>query len=82
MTRLVKDFVEVGEHASLDLMIARLIEIRASLPEGVEAELRIRGDETFGRHLSIGYMRPLTAEEAQAEGRYGHAGLTELREAA
>jgi hypothetical protein len=82
MTRLVKDYVEIGEHVSIDLMIARLIEIRANLPEGVEAELRIRGDETFGRHLSIGFLRPLTAEEAQVEGRYVHAGLTELRRAA
>jgi hypothetical protein len=81
MTRMIKDYVEIGDCSSLDSMIAALIELRDKLPEAAEAELRIRGDETFGRHLSIAFMRPLTAEEAACEGRYlGGAG--EMRAAA
>jgi hypothetical protein len=70
MTRTIKDYVEIGEFTSLDALIERLSELRDSLPAGAEAELRIRGDHVFGRHMCIGYMRPLTAEEAACEGRY------------
>ena len=82
MTRMIKDFVEIGDHLSLDSMIARLTEIRDSLPATAEAEIRIRGDDVFGRHLSVGFMRPLTAEEAACEGRYTGAGAIELKPAA
>lgn len=70
MTRMIKDYVEIGEFASLDETIARLAEIRDSLPAGAEAELSIRGNGSFGRHLCVAFMRPLTAEEAACEGRY------------
>jgi hypothetical protein len=73
MTRLIKDYVEIAEHASLDALIAELSALRKSLPEGAEPQLQVRGDAIFGRHISIGFMRPLTAEEAAAEGRYGDA---------
>jgi len=71
MSRLVKDFVEVGDHVSLDDLIARLTDIRDSLPPSAEAEVKMRGDDVFGRHLCVGFLRPLTAEEAAVEGRYG-----------
>ena len=70
MSRMIKDYVEIGDHASLDSLIERLTELRDSLPPAAEAELRVRGDHVFGRHLCIGFMRPLTAEEAACEGRY------------
>ena len=70
MSRLIKDYVEVGDHTSLDALIERLVAIRDSLPPSAEAELRMRGDDIFGRHLCIAFMRPLTAEEAACEGRY------------
>ena len=70
MTRMIKDYVEIGEFATLDEMIARLTEIRDSLPPEAEAELSIRGDVSFGRHMCVSFMRPLTAEEAACEGRY------------
>jgi hypothetical protein len=82
MSRLIKDYLEVGEHGSLDALIARLTEIRDSLPASAEAEIRMRGDDVFGRHLCVGFLRPLTAEEAACEGRYGAAGAPELRDAA
>ena len=78
MSRLIKDYVEVGGNLSLDDLIAKLVEVRDSLPDGAEAEVRLRGDDVFGRHLSIGFMRPLTDEEAACEGRYGNCPV-ELR---
>jgi hypothetical protein len=82
MSRLIKDYVEIGEHASLDSLIARLTEVRDSLPTGAEAEIRMRGDDIFGRHLAIGFLRPLTAEEAACEGRYAETRRTRLKRAA
>jgi hypothetical protein len=79
---MIKDYAEIGDHASLDSLIARLTEIRDSLPQGTQAELRVRGDDVFGRHLCVGFLRPLTAEEAACEGRYGRTGKARLRRAA
>ena len=82
MRRMIKDYVEVGDHTSLDDLIARLVAIRDSLAEPAGAELRIRGDDVFGRHLCVGFMRPLTEEEAAAEGRYASARKTRLKRVA
>ena len=71
MSRMIRDCVEVGDHLSLDEMIARLTAIRDSLPASAEAEIKLRGDDNFGRHLCVKFRRPLTAEEADAESRYG-----------
>jgi hypothetical protein len=70
MSRMIKDYVEIGDHASLDSLIERLTEIRDGLHPSAEAELRMRGDDVFGRQLCISYLRPLTDEEAACEGRY------------
>jgi len=66
---MVKDYLEIGEFTSLGALIDQLAELRDSLPAAAEPELRIRGN-AFGRHLCVGFMRPLTAEEAACEGRY------------
>lgn len=81
MSRMIKDYVELDNHLSLDAMISKLTELRDSLPAGAEAELVMRGDDVFGRHLAISYLRPLTAEEAAVEGRYGSCPV-KLRRAA
>jgi hypothetical protein len=73
MTKRVKDFVDINDHVSLDDLINRLVELKATLPGDCEAELRLRGDEVFGRKLSISYFRPLTAEEEECEARYADA---------
>jgi hypothetical protein len=70
MTRMVKDYVELGDQLSLDSLIARLVELRDGLPCPAEAELKLRGDDVYGRHLCISFLRPLTPEEAACEGRY------------
>src|SRR5918993_843680 len=73
MSRRVKDFVEIEDHSSLDDLIAKLIEVRDALPADSEAEMRLRGDDVFGRNLSISYFRDQTAEEAECEARYAKA---------
>ena len=70
MSRRVKEFVDIGEHVSLDDLIGKLAAIRAELPEGCEAEMRLRGDEVFGRRITISYFRDQTDEEAEIEKRY------------
>ena len=73
MSRLVKDYIDIGDFTSLDELIERLVQLRDGLPKDSEAEIRIRGDDVFGRHLSIGYLRPQTADEAECEARYANA---------
>ena len=70
MSRRVKEFVDIGEHVSLDDLIGKLAAIRAELPEGCEAEMRLRGDEVCGRRITISYFRDQTDEEAEIEKRY------------
>ena len=70
MSRRVKEFVDIGEHVSLDDLIGKLAAVRAELPEGCEAEMRLRGDEVFGRRITISYFRDQTDEEAEIEKRY------------
>jgi len=68
--RRVKDFIDISEFTSLDDLIRYLETIRESLPPGHEAELKIRGDDVFGRRLTITYFRELTPEEIELEQKY------------
>jgi hypothetical protein len=70
MKRRVKEFVDIADHVSLDDLIRKLSEVRDSLPKAANAELRLRGDEVFGRRITISYFRAQTAEEAGVEKRY------------
>jgi len=70
MSRRVKEFVDIADHASLDELIEKLRELRDGLPEDAEAELRLRGDEVFGRRITVSYFRAQTEEEAECERRY------------
>ena len=71
MRTRVKDFIEISDHTSLDRLITTLIAIRDSLPEAAEPELKMRGDDVFGRRFSISYFRELTVEEAALHAKYG-----------
>jgi hypothetical protein len=77
MSRRVKEFVEISDQLPIDELIQKLTEIRDNLPQDTEAELRLRGDEVFGRRITICYSRELTAEELEIEQRYAQ----EAREA-
>lgn len=70
MRTRVKDFIEISDHTSLDRLITTLVAIRDSLPAEAEPELKLRGDDVFGRRLSISYFRELTAREAELEAKY------------
>lgn len=73
MARRVKEFIDIADHESLDDLIAKLKALRDALPEDAEAEMRLRGDEVFGRRLCISYFRDQTADEADCEARYADA---------
>jgi hypothetical protein len=68
--RRVKDYIEISDYTSLDRLIEYLQAIRDNLPPDSEAELKIRGDDFFGRRLTITYSRDLTSEEAEQDARY------------
>jgi len=73
MSRRVKEFIEIREYTSLDALIEKLVEIRDSMPEDADAEVRMKGDDVFGRKLCVSYFRPQTAEEAECDARYAEA---------
>ena len=73
MSRRVKEHIDINDHESIDRLIEKLVEIRDSLPEDGDAELRLRGDDVFGHRITITYFRDLTEEEAERERRYAEA---------
>ena len=70
MPRRVKDFIDISEYTSLEDLIRYLETIRDNLPAEHDAELKIRGDDVFGRRLTITYFRELTPEEIEIEAKY------------
>ena len=74
MPRRVKDFIDISEFTSLDDLIRYLETIRDNLPDGHEAEMKIRGDEVFGKRLTITYFREQTPDEAELDAKYGGSG--------
>jgi hypothetical protein len=75
MGRRVKDFIEISEYTSLDQLINTLTAIRDNLPQDADPELRMKGDDVFGRRMSISYFRELNAEEATLDARYNGSDL-------
>ena len=70
MSRRVKEFIDIGDFSSLDGLIEKLVAVRDGLPAFAEAELRLKGDDVFGRKLTISFMREQTEEEAGYDHRY------------
>ena len=84
MPRRVKDFIDISEYTSLEDLIRYLETIRDNLPPEHQAELKIRGDEIFGKRLTISYFREQTPEEVELESKYAGgdkegANIEELR---
>ena len=82
--RRVKDFIDISEYTSLDDLIRYLATIRDNLPPEHQAELKIRGDDVFGRRLTISYFREQTPDEVELESKYAGgdkegANIEELR---
>ena len=69
--RMVRDYIEVEDHISLDDMIEKLAAVRAALPAGSEnIQVVTSGCDVFGRKLSISFFRPQTEEEIARDARY------------
>jgi hypothetical protein len=68
--RRVKDFIDISEYTSLEDLIRYLETIRDNLPPEHQAEMKIRGDDVFGRRLTISYFREQTPEEVEMESKY------------
>ena len=73
MRRRAKEFIEISDHTSLDMLIKTLVAIRDNLDSHAEPELKLRGDDIFGRRLSVSYFRELSEEESALDARYEHA---------
>jgi hypothetical protein len=73
MSKLVKDFIEINDCGSLDGLIERLTEVRNSLPDTAEPQIKMRGDDIFGRHICVSFYRAQTADEAECDARYAEA---------
>ena len=74
MPRMIRDFIEIGDHQTLDSLIQQLSSLRDHLPSGSrDARVRLRGDDVFGRKLSISFMRPQSHEECALQSRYEQA---------
>ena len=73
MSARVKDFIEIQDCGSLDELIRRLTEVKDSLPEDARPDIKMRGDDIFGRHICVSYYRAQTAEEAECDARYADA---------
>lgn len=70
MPRRVKDFIDISEYTSLEDLIRYLETIRDNLPAEHQAELKIRGDDVFGRRLTISYFREQTPDEVELDTKY------------
>lgn len=67
---MVREFVEISGFSSIDALIAQLDQVRNSIPRGSSTEqVRLRGDDNFGRHILVTYLRPETPEEVEASRR-------------
>ena len=74
MSRMIRDFVDLSDNQSLDTLIAQLSALRDHLPVGArDTRIRLRGDDVFGRTLSVTFLRPQSTEEQALESRYEQA---------
>lgn len=67
---MVREYVEITECSSIEAIIASLEAVKTRMPPGCsEAQVRLRGDDIFGRHILVTYSRPETPEELAIEKR-------------
>ena len=67
---MVREYVEIGDCGSIEGLIERLVSVKRSMPPGATPErVELRGDDNFGRHILVTYLRPESAEEAELERR-------------
>ena len=67
---MVREYVEVAGCGSLAEIIERLEAVkRAMPPDCSEPEVRLRGDDIFGRHILVTFARPETEAEIECQRR-------------
>ena len=70
MAKLVREFVNLSGHQPLGELIDALVALRKTLPADCDADVRMQGDDVFGRRLSISFLRPQTEDEVACDERY------------
>ncbi len=65
---MVREYVELIGCGTIEAVIASLQAVKDELPPGCSGiEVRLRGDDVFGRHILLTYSRPETEAELEAE---------------
>lgn len=64
---MVREYVEIQAADSLEALIERLAEAKQSIPPDAKPEqVSLRGDDNFGRHILVTYLRPERPDELAA----------------
>ncbi len=64
---MVREYIEIQALDSLEALIERLAEVKQSIPPDAKPErVSLRGDDNFGRHILVTYLRPERPEELAA----------------
>ena len=67
---MVREYVEIAECSSIEAIIASLEAVKRDMPPGSsEPQVRLRGDDVFGRHILVTYSHRETPEEIETERR-------------
>ncbi len=71
-SQIIREYIEIGEAGSLDALIQRLTQVKRAMPRGAGPEqVSLRGDDDFGRHILVTYLRPERPEEVALAKRAG-----------
>lgn len=64
---MVREYIEIQPPHSLETLIERLAEVKRSIPTDARPEqVSLRGDDVFGRHILVTYLRPERPDELAA----------------
>ena len=67
---MVREYVEISGCDTIEAVIAGLEAVKKQMPPGCsEAQVRLRGDDVFGRHILVTYSRPETEAELETTRR-------------
>lgn len=74
MPNHIRDFIDLPDHQSLDALLERLTAVRQQLPYGaIDLRVHMRGDDVFGRKLTVSFLRPRTPTELALARNYSTA---------
>lgn len=65
-----REYVEIAGCKSIDELIARLAAAKRDMPPGSgQEQVQLRGDDNFGRHILVTYLRPERPDELELRNR-------------